>query len=632
MSRKFRSIFIFLLIFSFLLYGCSKNEENVTTSDDILTMKKSEGNRTKITILVKYAFSINNFEEIIEERFPDIDIVQVGNYTANTTLAKEYEARMVNDDLTDIVMTWPYDVGEEYCEERLIDLSGLPFTSKYNISMLDSLAQEDGSLYYLPGPASIRGIVYNKTLFEEKGWNVPKNYPEFVNLCKEIEASGMRAFQLPLGNSEVLDTAFIGFNYGNAYSKPSDADWLEKYNEGEGNFLDHFSESLDTFQDLIDEGIIKASDLDYTYSDTQLNLFTRKTAMSEDSVQLTHSAKSVAGSDDEFAVMPLFTREPENDWARIYMVCYIGLNKHLQDSGNEEKYEKVLKLMDYISSEEGQTALAKDDGAMYSSLKNMEAPDVPEISDLRNALAQGRYGSFPTFKRSEDAFHEGLTGMLKGELNKNQAAAMIDQSNQSKSTTNKQKVLGKASEDFSLIETGNFVTDLLRKKTKSDFSLFLDNGKDGLYNGKGISAKFYKGKLTQEDIDRVFPDLKNEDTGELWKVTMKGSDIIKTLEYAIPVDNNITGWFYYFSGLKVSFDPLAQPGSRVKEVVTSSGKKIKKNKVYSLAVMENSVPEEYIIDCDKTGLLIQDLIKEEIVNKKTISPSKDKRFTIVNND
>lgn len=623
-KKKNKLLICLLSVCSLGLGSCTATAP--TSNEDVLTLKNTSEDRTQITVLVKYAFSIQNFEEIVEEQFPDIDIVQVGNYTANTTLAKEYETRLEHDDLTDIVMTWPYDVGEEYWSERLIDLSGMPFSSKYNASMLDTIATENGSLYYLPGPAEIRGIIYNKTMFEENGWVVPTNYDEFIELCKEIEASGNRAFQLPLGNSEVLDTAFVGFNYGTAYSKPTDTKWLADYNNGTGNFIDHFSEALVTFQDLIDEGILKKEDLSLYYADTQSNLFNRKTVMTEDSVLLARKG-STMGNKDEFALMPFFSRTPQNDWSRIYMTCYIGLNKHLQDDDQKDKYDKVMKLMDYISTPEGQKALASDNGAMYSSLRNMEAPEVDEIQDLRRSLSQGRYGIFPTLKQGENALREGLKDMILGTKTAQQLADKVDQENKLASVEETTTVIGNATEDFTYIETGNLICDILKEKAQSDIALFLDNGKDGNYNGKGVSAKFYQGDLTQEDITRVFPDLKHDEQGELVIVEMTGENIVKALEYSLTVDNQ-SDWFYYFSGLKLTFHPLNKQGSRISDISLSDGQKLENDKIYKVAIMDQSVANEYINSSQSTGIYIKDLLLSTIKEKGTISPSNDNRFSV----
>ena len=119
--------------------------------------------------------------------------------------------------------------------------------SRYKLSMLNNISR-DGTLFYLPGPSQVRGILYNKTLFQENGWEVPSNYEEFIELCKTIEASGIRSIQLGFENSEVLNTAFTGFNYGSCFSKPEDQQWIANYNKGTGSFGDHFGPALDVFQ------------------------------------------------------------------------------------------------------------------------------------------------------------------------------------------------------------------------------------------------------------------------------------------------------------------------------------------------------------------------------------------------
>ncbi|MEG2487370.1 5'-nucleotidase, partial [Anaerorhabdus sp.] len=187
--------------------------------------------------------------------------------------------------------------------------------------------------------------------------------------------------------------------------------------------------------------------------------------------------------------------------------------------------------------------------------------------------------------------------------------------------------LGIATETFSLIETGNFITDTMRKNIDSEIALFLDGGKDGAYNNKGVTAKLYAGEITKSDIQRIMPDFKYGEKGEIWKVTMTGENLLNTLEYAIPVDNNQTGWFYYFSGLKMNYDPTNEPGSRIKTISLDDGTKIDPTKIYSLAVTENSVPEEYIITSYKTGVILGDLLAEEIQKLETISPANDNRFT-----
>lgn len=613
-----------VLVFS----SCGTMEPAVLQAsvEDIMTQTVVPEDKIPVSVLVKNAFSINAFEKAAEEKFPQLDIIQVGNYTSDRGLV-EYDRRLEHDDLTDVMMTWPLDVGEEYWEDRLIDLSGLPFTANYNISMLDSISK-DGKLYYVPGPAQVRGIVYNKTLFEERGWQVPQNYDEFIALCQTIEQSGMRSIQLGFENSEVLDTAFTGYSYGDCYSTPEDAQWIADYNNGTGSFGDHFGSALDTFQNMIDQGVWKKDDLEISYAEREEMLFNRRCAMVEDSVLMARMGSSSYGSTDEFALMPFFSPGTDDSWARLYMVCYIGLNKHLQEPGNEQKYDLILQLMDYISTPEGQEALAADTGAMYSSVTNVPPPGTREITDLLPCLKAGRYAIFPELKNAQNALREGLAGMVAGTLTKDDVIRMVDQQNTSPQARQTDEVLGTATAEFSLIETGNFITDVLREEAGTQIALFLDNGKDGRQNGKGVSGKIYEGNQTQADVMRIFPDLKHGEKGTLQKVTMTGQDLLDTLEYAVTVDNDSSGWFYYFSGLRMEYAPAAEPGNRIKKITDASGNAIDPNQEYSVAVMDGSVPEDAVSSCEDTGLLIMDILTNAIDAKGVISPSSDGRFTV----
>ena len=617
---------IFIITLSLLLFlsGCSASDSN--KSEDVLTQKAASKGKTQITVLVKYAFTINEFEKAVEKQFPDIDLVQVGNYTRNMGI-EEYAARLEHDDIPDIVMTWPLDVGREYWSDRLLDLSGMEFSSRYNTSMLNDIST-DGKLYYLPGPAQVRGIVYNKTLFKEKGWEVPKDYEGFLELCKTIEASGIRSIQLGFQNQEVLDTAFVGYNFGNYFSRPQDLEWMDDYNQGIGSFGEQFGGALDVFQQMTDAGVWKASDLEIDYSEREKMLFTRQCAMVEDSSLMAKMGYSQTGTSDEFALMPFFNPGSNNDWARLYMVCYIGLNKHLAEPENKDKYDLVMEIMNYISTVEGQKTLSADTGAMYSSLIDATPPDVPEIEALIPALNQGRYAVFPTLGYAQGALREGLAGMLKGTLTKEDVIRMADEQNLFPPVTESPKLLGEASESFSLTDTGNFVADAMRTWGDCELALYLDNGKDGNYNGKGISGRIYAGDITTSDIDRIMPDLKANDSGALWKASISGEDLLAVLENSVSVENNQTGWFYYFSGLKMEFNPTAEPGNRVKKITTSDGAAVDPARNYTIVVTEESVPEEYLQNCSKTDSLSYDIVTRAVESAGTISPAKDGRFVL----
>lgn len=66
--------------------------------------------------------------------------------------------------------------------------------------------------------------------------------------------------------------------------------------------------------------------------------------------------------------------------------------------------------------------------------------------------------------------------------------------------------------------------------------------------------------------------MKHGESGVLQIVDMTGENLLRTLEYPIPVDNDIRGWFYHFSGLKMTYAPSAIPGKRIIKITDAEGK------------------------------------------------------------
>ena len=59
---------------------------------------------------------------------------------------------------------------------------------------LDGFTNEDGSVNWLPGAASVEGILANTALFEEYGIELPHDYVTFVEACDKFSEYGIRGF------------------------------------------------------------------------------------------------------------------------------------------------------------------------------------------------------------------------------------------------------------------------------------------------------------------------------------------------------------------------------------------------------------------------------------------------------
>lgn len=180
--------------------------------------------------------------------------------------------------------------------------------------------------------------------------------------------------------------------------------------------------------------------------------------------------------------------------------------------------------------------------ALQLGLGNGEVLDTAFVGF---GLADG----FSTPEDAQGALRDGLSGMVSGTHTPADVIEMVDAENASPPAPPMVEILGTATADFSLIETNNFVTDAMRAATGCEIALFLDNGKGGMNSGKGLCGRLYAGDQTTNDITRILPDWRAGEKGELQKITMTGENLLNALEHTVPVDNDILGWFYYFSGL-----------------------------------------------------------------------------------
>lgn len=115
--------------------------------------------------------------------YPDIIELGQGNESGLTeTMLKDKAVENVTDVLD---MTIPGE--SKTVKEKLVDgIIGL-YTNPYG----------DDQTYLMPMYYSPSGLVYNKTLLKENGWEVPTTWDEFFKLGDEAKAKGISLFTYP---------------------------------------------------------------------------------------------------------------------------------------------------------------------------------------------------------------------------------------------------------------------------------------------------------------------------------------------------------------------------------------------------------------------------------------------------
>ena len=115
---------------------------------------------------------------------------------------------------------------------------------------------------------------------------------------------------------------------------------------------------------------------------------------------------------------------------------------------------------------------------------------------------------------------------------------------------------------------GDFLTDIMRKRTGADFALL---------NSGGIRSNIYAGRISGSDIYNAMPF-----ASRLVTVNLTGADIKALLERSAEQENEVL----QVSGMKVVMDSSRPGGERVVSVQTENGKSLDPDKVYSVATID----------------------------------------------
>ena len=151
---------------------------------------KNDG-KTEVTMVQYKPEAVAAFEEM-EERFnathDDIHLTIESPNEAMTVL----KTRFIRGDYPDIIgIGGDINYSNFLDADMFLDVSDFEGVSGIKPAYLDIVDElefipKDG-VYGLPYVANCAGILYNKDMFEENGWEIPATWSEFTDLCETIQ-------------------------------------------------------------------------------------------------------------------------------------------------------------------------------------------------------------------------------------------------------------------------------------------------------------------------------------------------------------------------------------------------------------------------------------------------------------
>ena len=93
------------------------------------------------------------------------------------------------------------------------------------IPAFDKVVNLDGHYYGVPWDTSVTGIMYNVSMFNTHGWEVPETMEEFYTLCNQIKAKNIA----PLGFSGGIADGYLSLLYGGLWAQIGGEEDIEEF-------------------------------------------------------------------------------------------------------------------------------------------------------------------------------------------------------------------------------------------------------------------------------------------------------------------------------------------------------------------------------------------------------------------
>lgn len=345
---KARKVFCFLLVLTLFvtifITGCGGSKENNATtagssvqqtngtekSSDSTTEAKVEFKALDLSIFASGWGSM--FDEILTEfkkKYPNVEV----KTDFDPKCSERLRARIIAGDPPDVsYASSEFDFFGAIAAGQYRDLNDLfgdkvegkdiTYKDLFNPNALSAITY-DGKIMAAPLETGYSGLFYNKKLFRDKGWEIPKNWDEFMALCDKIKAAGIA----PIGYPGIypdymiwayLDQAIEAFGGRQEYLNA-------KYVVKGGWEQESVKKALNTIVEMRDKGYFLKGTTALNHTQVQMELINGKIAFDPCGSWFENEMKSSLPVDFEVGYMPVPIPDAQGKYVVGTFGSYYGI-------------------------------------------------------------------------------------------------------------------------------------------------------------------------------------------------------------------------------------------------------------------------------------------------------------------
>lgn len=345
----------------------------------------SEGKNGVVEIeMVQYKPEAVKAFEQIEQKFnethDDIHLTIESPNEAMTILKTSF----IREDYPDIIgIGGDINYSNFLDADMFLDISDFEGISEVKQAYLDmdkelEFVPKEG-VYALPYVANAAGVLYNKDMFEEHGWEIPETWSEFTALCDEMKEAGIQPMYAGYKDTWTCLAPWNAIAVGMA---PSDT--CNLVNRGETTFTEEYRNVALKTKELL--SYVQKNPYAYGYNDACTAFAKGESAMYVIGSYAVPQIKSVNPdmNIDSF-VFPANEDEKDN-------VLNSGIDLQFSVMKNTEHKEAVYEVLRFLSEDETIQIYLDDQNAIPCKEGEFTLPSM--LDGMKKYIDEGRMADY----------------------------------------------------------------------------------------------------------------------------------------------------------------------------------------------------------------------------------------------
>lgn len=400
MRKRNKMVSLFLacmLPASTLLAGCGSSQDHSGKIEIELVQYKQE--------------AVGVFEKLEEEfnRTHDNIHLKIDSPNDATTIMK---TRFIREDYPDILGIGG-DINYSYFIDAgiLADVSDYPGMADINQGYRDILeglefVPTEGT-YGVPYVANAAGILYNREMFKEHGWEIPETWEELLSLCEEIRAAGILPFYFGF-----KDTWTCLAPWNSLAVDLAPADVCQQVNAGKTTFTDEYREVAEKIEQLVSYG--EDGPFAYGYNDACTAFANGESAMFAIGSYAVPQIKSVNPDMDIDSFVTPGSSDPDGNTLNSGVDLQFCVTTSCMDEG---KKEAAYEVLNFLLDDENLQMYLDDQSAVPCKAGDFTL--APNLDGMTEYITSGKMADYQDhYYPSEMAVDAQIqTFLIQGDLN-----------------------------------------------------------------------------------------------------------------------------------------------------------------------------------------------------------------------